>query len=237
MLYTCPGGAAISDVTARGQGKVIISAQNEVLAAALGFGLAYLAFCYRDASPIRALIKTTSVALLGVCAALEGAPGLLIAGLGLSALGDAFLAGKAERWLKPGMAAFFAAHVAYAVLFWTLGADAAANRAYGVTGPLLLATLTLFYLRFLRPSLGDMKVPVFIYALAILIMGALALRLLPEGRLVAIGALLFILSDAILAHELFKAKDGVKRILPSLAVWSTYFAAQVLILFGVLRLA
>ncbi len=213
-----------------------LNAHTQVLTAACGFGLAYLAFCYRDGSIFRTLIKTASVALLAVFAFLEGGPWLLVAGLGLSSLGDAFLAGKNERWLKPGMAAFFLAHVAYAILFWTIGADVAASRSYGVTGPLLLAMLTVFYLRFLLPSLGDMRVPVLIYALAIFVMGALALRLLPEGRLVAIGALLFILSDAILAHELFKEKPGGRRILPALAVWASYFGAQVFILFGAISL-
>ena len=212
-------------------------AHGYVLAAACGLGLAYLALCFRAASPVRTLIKTASVALLAMYAFLIHAPGLLIAGLAFSALGDAFLAGKAERWLKPGMSAFFAAHVAYVVLFWTLGADQSASRAYGVTGPFLLGVLTLAYLRFLLPALGAMRVPVLIYALAILIMGALAVRLLPEGRLVAIGALLFILSDAILAHELFKAPQGGQRIVPALAVWASYFAAQVFILLGVQAIA
>lgn len=207
-----------------------------VLAGAVALGLAYLALCFRPPSLVRTLIKTGSTALLAVYAFLAGTPWLLAAGLALSSLGDAFLAGKDERWLKPGMAAFFLAHVAYVVLFWTLGADEAANRSYGVTGPFLLALLTLFYLRFLLPSLGEMRVPVLVYALAIFLMGALALRLMPEGRLIAIGALLFILSDAILAHELFKAKVSGQRIVPALAVWSSYFSAQVFILFGVLIL-
>ena len=87
---------------------------------ALALGLVYGAgFCYRGKGPVALLVKTGSTALLALWAYLAGGPVLLVAGLALSSAGDAFLALEGERWLKPGMAAFFLAHVYWPV---TLGA-------------------------------------------------------------------------------------------------------------------
>lgn len=197
-------------------------------------------FCYRRASLPKASIKTLATAGLGLWAWMAGGPVLLVAALGLSAVGDAFLAGDDERWLPPGMAAFFAAHIAYVALFWNLGADQvspemASAMRYG--GPFALAVLGAAYLRWLLPDLGKLRWPVLAYGIVIVAMGILALRLLPDGRWIAGGALMFILSDAILANELFKRPaEAAARVLPSVALWALYFGGQALIAWGVIGL-
>ena len=52
--------------------------------------------------------------------------------------------------------------------------------------------------------------------------------------LIVAGAMCFIISDAILAAERFLLKNGVAKQFAGPAVWITYYAAQVLILLGVL---
>ena len=205
-----------------------------VFITSLVLGAAYWAvWCYREKGLAGLLVKTGSVALLSVWAFLMGGPVLLVAALALSAAGDAFLAGKAERWLLPGMAAFFLAHAAYVPLFWLLGEGGwtwpvKAGQAALVVGGVLFA-------RWLLPSVEPkMRVPVILYTAVILMMGAAALALPGAYWLATLGALMFIASDVILSFLLFRQpKDQPANIPASLAVWGLYFGGQVLIALGV----
>jgi len=203
---------------------------------ALALGLIYwIAFCYREKDAAGFLVKTGSTALLALWACLEGGPALLVAALAFSSLGDAFLAGRQERWLLPGMGAFFVAHAAYVPLFWGLVAD---DR----TLPVLAAQIVLVlggatFVRWLAPSVAPgMRLPVFAYAAVILLMGAAALALTPTFWIVTMGALMFIASDVILSLQLFRKPAAQPSSVPaSLAVWGLYFGGQVLIAWGVLH--
>lgn len=201
---------------------------------ALALGALYGAgFCYRGKGPAGLVVKTGSTALLALWAFLAGGPVLLVAALALSSLGDLFLALEEERWLKPGMAAFFLAHVAYVVLFWGLAAEDRTLLVLAAQGVLVFGGA--FFVRWLSPCLGDMRVPVFAYAAVILVMGAAALRLDTAYWLVTLGAVMFIASDAILSLQLFrKPADVPAGTLSSLAVWTLYFGGQVLIAWGIL---
>lgn len=181
------------------------------------------------------LLKVSGVAILAALAFLAGGPWLLGAALAASAVGDAFLAGKPERWLLPGMAAFFLAHVAYVFLFWGLGDGA------GWSWPVKLGQLALVlggvvYIRWLMPWIEKkMRLPVLAYGAIILVMGAAAIALPAAYHLVMLGALMFIASDSILAHQLFcRPADAPAQKLPSFAVWFLYFFGQALILLGIL---
>ena len=159
---------------------------------------------------------------------------LLWAALAASAVGDAFLAGRPERWLLPGMAAFFLAHVFYVILFWQLGEGA------GWSWPVKIGQAALVlggaaYIRWLMPWLGKMRVPVLAYGAVILMMGAAAIALPAAYWLVSLGALMFIASDAILAHQLFcRPAEAPLQKLPSYAVWFLYFSGQAAITLGLL---
>lgn len=166
----------------------------------------------------------------------SGGPWLLWAALLASAVGDLFLAGKPQRWLLPGMAAFFLAHVFYVALFWQLGEGGGwswpvqAGQAALVIGGAL-------YIRWLVPWIEPkMRLPVIAYGAVILLMGAAALALPGAYGLVTAGALMFIASDAILAHQLFcRPADAPPQKLPSYAVWFLYFFGQAAIMLGLIR--
>ncbi len=185
-------------------------------------------------SPAKLLLKISGMVILTGVAAWAGAPWLLIAGLAACALGDAFLAGKTERWLIPGMAAFFLGHVFYVALFWSSGQVSGDLMNYLARGVLVFAGAG--YVFWLSPSLGPMRLPVLAYAGVILMMGAAAIALPPGYGLVLIGALMFIASDAILANELFRRPPGeTPRWVPSVSLWNLYFFGQMLICLGFLR--
>ena len=198
---------------------------------ALALGLLYGAlFCYRGKGPVALLIKTGSTALLALWAYLAGGPVLLVAGLALSSAGDAFLALEGERWLKPGMAAFFLAHVAYVALFW--GLEAAPRDILNTSALVVLVLAGAGFARWL----GEMRWPVFAYTAVILMMGAAALRLDPVYWPVTLGAIMFIASDMILSLLLFrKPADQPAGTVSSLAVWTLYFGGQALIAWGMLN--
>jgi len=164
-----------------------------------------------------------------------GGPWLLWAALAASAVGDLFLAGKPDRWLLPGMGAFFLAHVFYVILFWQLGEGAVAGWPVKA-GQFVLVLGGAAYIRWLAPWLGQMRWPVFAYGAVILLMGAAAIALPGEWRLVTLGALMFIASDAILANQLFRRPaDAPPNKAASYAVWFLYFFGQAAITWGLLN--
>ena len=200
--------------------------------AALAYGFVY---SFREGGVARTLLKVSGVLILACIAFAAGGPWLLWSALFASAVGDAFLAGKPERWLLPGMAAFFLAHVFYVVLFWHLG-----EGGEGWSLPVKIAQTALvlagaFYIRWLVPWIGKpMRLPVILYGGVILMMGAAAIALPGQWRLVTVGALMFIASDSILAHQLFcRPADAPPDRIASYAVWFLYFFGQAAIMLGV----
>lgn len=198
---------------------------------ALGCALAYLGLTNRAASPFRSLIKTSAVALLAMIAALNGGPILLIAALALCALGDFALSRPGERAFLLGVAAFAAGHLAYVVLFLGLP-EADPARLLEGTRPLLLLALAAVGLgmgRLLAPRAGALKGPVLAYIPIILAMTVSALTLPWAGPLgwVAPAALVFLVSDIILATEVFLLPPGHRaRPIAAYAIWTFYWGAQ-----------
>lgn len=213
-----------------------MAGETTVLAGAIVLGVMYWAgWCWREGGGLPGLlVKTGSTALLALFAFMADGPWLLVAGLALSSAGDAFLAmdkpGE-DKWLKPGMAAFFLAHVAYVALFW--GLPQADRSLLNFAAQLALVLSGVVFVRWLAPRLGAMRYPVFAYTAIILVMGAAALRLQPQYVLVTLGAVMFVASDMILSLQLFARPEGApKRMLPSLSVWGLYFFGQALIAWG-----
>lgn len=210
------------------------------LAAAVAF---WLGFAAREVKGTTgAAVKTASTGLLALLAlgqAAALAPGgwfwLVPLGLALGALGDLMLAlGGIGRFLA-GVAAFGLGHLAYAGGFLWRGAELGfdgVSRGEGLMLVLLLGLLTSTEI-WLAPRTGELRQPVRGYVGLIGLMGATAL-LLPaqagQGALRA-GAGLFILSDLLLALQLFVVKDAGWRRL-ALALWPAYWAGQALILWG-----
>ena len=153
---------------------------------------------------------------------------LVVLGLLCSLAGDVFLMLPQDRFI-PGLVSFLIAHLFYIAAFTRgVGFDLA-------WWPLLLYLLYGgVMLTLLWPRLGAMRVPVLVYMAVILIMGWQALaRWLTLGTLAAglaaVGALLFVISDSVLALDRFRGRFVMARLL----VLSTYFAAQWLIAWSV----
>jgi len=148
---------------------------------------------------------------------------MIITGLVFSTAGDVFLMLPSDRFVA-GLVAFLTAHLFYiaafvseirALTWWPLLPLA----IYGVVTYIVLA-----------PSLGRLRTPVLIYVLVILVMAWLAWERWSQtgqrGALLAsVGALLFIISDTILATNRFRGAFKPARALNL----TTYFAAQWLI--------
>ncbi len=175
---------------------------------------------------------TTALILL---MALQAAPAvsapyktLIAGGLLFSLAGDVFLMLPADRFVA-GLASFLTAHIFYIAAFVVRSgfhADGMALALYAAAGGTMLYALW--------PHIGRMRGPVLVYMAAILIMGWQALgmwRAAPSASTlsVAIGAALFVLSDAVLALDRFRGPFPAAK----LAVLGTYYPAQILIALSV----
>jgi uncharacterized membrane protein YhhN len=172
-------------------------------------------------------LTTTLLLLAAVLAPAAHGPGYrmcIAAGLACSLVGDILLMLPQDRFLA-GLGTFLLAHVAYVAGF---GSRAEIGVHPTVLIPLLAAALVL--LRMLWPGLGRLRAPVLIYTVVILVMVWTAwnwqlTRSSPGATLAAVGATLFMGSDAILALNRFQRPFRSAQAL----VMSTYVAAQALI--------
>jgi len=156
---------------------------------------------------------------------------LILIGLSFSLLGDIALMGKSARAFQLGLIFFLITHIFYS---WAFSIPANFQANDGLVAVILLGMAGLIY-RYLYSGLGPMKMPVFIYVLIITIMMDRAIsRLYAESFsqqravLIAIGAVLFYISDLILAINKFRRPIRRNRI--SLAF---YYAGQLLIALSV----
>ena len=205
---------------------------NATLLLSIAAALLYAFALETPPSPRRTAIKTLAVALLAVLVFIRSGPPLLIAALGLSAAGDAFLSRDGdERAFLAGLASFLAAHLAYVALFFLAGGSFGLMIAEPWRAVVALAValfVVLMLARLWRAVTPDLRVPIAIYIVAILAMAV-------ESPAVIIGALLFMASDAILAAEKFlMASSSPLRRPARFAVWALYYAAQLSITVGFL---
>ena len=143
---------------------------------------------------------------------------LVALGLGLSAVGDVLLSWS-DAMFVPGLVAFLAAHLAYIGAFVRQDTSPAA----GWLVPVAVATGGVFAV--LYDGLGEMLAPVAAYVVVITGMawraGALVGRV-QGGGAAALGALLFVVSDSMLALDRF----GHAFPFAGEAVMASYWAAQ-----------
>lgn len=177
----------------------------------------------------KSAVKTGAVAALAALGLWAGAPGLIVAGLALGALGDFCLSRPGEKAFLAGMAAFAGGHFAYAAQFWQMGAGSPP------TLPALALTLIGFGAAlWIAPRAGAALCwPVRGYIGVILAMALAALGL-RGAALLTTGALVFMASDFILALVLFVLPEGGLKRAAGYAVWALYWPAQALILLGAL---
>ncbi|REE07931.1 YhhN-like protein [Winogradskyella pacifica] len=160
--------------------------------------------------------------------------GTLLA-LVFSVLGDILLmfVDKSPHFFTLGLVAFLTAHLMYVLVF--LKHRNKQKSPLGFIAVLLVYAASLFY--FLNGNLGNMFIPVVIYMLVILSMATAAylrkdtVNILSYG-LVFLGALLFMVSDSILALNKFYAPLNYS----DFSIMITYALAQYLIVIGILKL-
>lgn len=145
---------------------------------------------------------------------------LLAIGLVACAVGDMLLLGK--RSFDAGLASFLLGHIAYIVAFCTTRAPS----SWPLSILLPLAVAALLIARWLWPRLGARRPAVLAYIVAITVMVWGAVATAGElGRQVAVGALLFYLSDLAVARQRFVHPSFINRGIGL----PLYYAGQLLI--------
>jgi len=167
------------------------------------------------------LLKVSPIACLLIAVSAAGVQGrqqLIMAALLFCGIGDVSL----ERGhFSLGLGAFLIGHLFY------LGAFCR-QPEISVRKALLLAGLAVYaagLVTFLTPHLGDMAPAVFLYMTVIFIMAAAAITGRQNHALVALGAVLFVLSDSLIAVNRFVEP------IPGARYWIMilYYSAQYLL--------
>lgn len=153
----------------------------------------------------------------------------ILLGMAFSCIGDIALMLPFDAFV-PGLIAFLLAHVCYIVAF----REGFRAGRWLVLSAALLAVFAGINLAGLWPLLpNDLRVPVVVYVVVLALMATLALArawtnnsAIPSAptsaRWAAIGAVLFVISDSVLAWDRF----GGGLPAATLCVLSTYYAAQ-----------
>jgi uncharacterized membrane protein YhhN len=163
----------------------------------------------------------------------------LILALTFSWIGDVILmfADKGELFFILGLVSFLIGHILFITLFIKQETINTPNKLIFGIGILAVAAYLYTMLTILLPSLGDLKIPVSVYAFIISLMLVMAIRgaltwRIPMNILILNGAVSFVTSDSILAvNKFFTPLPNA-----SLLIMSTYLIAQYLITFGILKL-
>lgn len=182
------------------------------------------------------VLKPLVLALLIVAAWSLGAPETtagrwLLVALGLSLAGDVALLSDSDPRFIVGLASFLAAHLAFVVAFAHLGIPRA---GLGFVGLALVVALVAVVGRRVVPAARAEGGLVLAGAVAAYmgVIGVMVVTAWATGHLlVALGATVFMVSDAVLALDRFVR---ARRFGP-VTVMVTYHLGQVLIVLGVLR--
>ncbi len=145
----------------------------------------------------------------------------VVAGLGLSWVGDVALMKSGDAAFGVGLGSFLAAHACYLAAFRSRAR--AAPRGVGWLKALYAAAWVGLN-ALLLPRAGNLRVPVFVYGTALAAMAAAAAD--TGSPAVAAGGAAFLVSDSVLALEKFEA---VQLPAAGAVVMLTYTAAQALI--------
>ena len=146
-------------------------------------------------------------------------------GLAFSLFGDVLLVWP-NQYFRPGLAAFLLAHVAYLVAF-TRGCRFPARLSVWLTYLLVAAA---FYLVLFPTLPAGLRLPVLIYSALLATMGGQAMGNFlelktPSSLRAAAGALLFLLSDLLLAFDRFRRP----LIYSTILILTPYYLGQWLI--------
>ena len=169
--------------------------------------------------------------------------GFMYIAIFFSLCGDIFLWFSGEKFFLLGLGSFLLAHICYIAAF-SLSHTKQANRPQSLLKRkpwlvLIFVAYASLLIWGLYPSLGQMLIPVVVYATIIMLMAIAALnrwQRVSDASFgwVFLGALLFVLSDSLIALGRFG--DHLFSI-PLLRYWimSTYMCAQLCIVLGMLK--
>ncbi|AVO48891.1 hypothetical protein C6568_06215 [Melaminivora suipulveris] len=236
VLLACQWALAAAMQGRIGMGLALMIQAGALATATSALGLLQWHMLFKPAAMVFAITSVANHARDTPTGGLFGQksePTLLLAALAASLAGDVLL--MLPGLFLPGLVAFLLAHIAYVLLF-RRGAPWFAARGALVAVLLVGALMYAFLWQGGLPV--ALRLPVAAYVLVIALMAAQALSRhrtlrasVPATHLVALGALLFMLSDSLLAINLFV------RALPWAQVWvlASYYAAQALIVHGMVQ--
>ena len=153
-----------------------------------------------------------------------------------SLLGDVLLMFQEKKsiFFLLGLSAFLLAHIFYIIFFHKVRVKENVK-----SNPWLLVAVVIYYallINLLSPYLFDMKIPVLVYGIVISFMFMLAMHMLfiknkAAGQWMMVGALLFVMSDSILAINKFYQPFEAAGVL----IMLTYGLAQFFIVQGAIK--
>lgn len=186
----------------------------------------------------KSLLIPASMLLLFFSNTVSAGKPIIIAGLFFSWVGDVLLLfeNKHPLFFIGGLISFLTTHVLYIVYFLKIKSPQASLLRKQPWIAALVAGYGVSLVMFLSPYLGDMKLPVTIYAVVICTMVICSLHVFtkvnkPSNILFVAGAVLFAASDSLLAvNKFYKPFDGA-----GMMIIFTYCAAQFLIVMGIIN--
>jgi uncharacterized membrane protein YhhN len=209
----------------------------------VAFSLLYLLILFLGHETLDLFLKPALIPILGFGVYLYRkfpTKNALLLALLFSWIGDVILlfADIAEIYFILGLISFLTAHIIYCVVFNNqIKTKARKNSVVFGIGSFIIALYLIGILSVLLPFLGDLKIPVTVYASVISIMVLFAFNGFfvwknPGNKYIFIGAIAFAISDSILAMNKFYAP--IER--NSFLIMLTYLVAQYLIVVGILKL-
>lgn len=209
----------------------------------IAFSVVYLLILFLGYESLNLFLKPILIPLLGFGVYFYRkfpSKNTLLTALLFSWIGDVILlfTDIAEIYFILGLVAFLISHITYSILFnKQIKGEVKRNTAIFGIGSILIACYLIGMLSVLLPTLGDLRIPVTVYASVISIMLLFAFNGFliwkkPGNLYVFLGAIVFVLSDSILAVNKFYTPIEKS----SFFIMLTYLVAQYLIVVGILKL-
>jgi uncharacterized membrane protein YhhN len=180
-------------------------------------------------APVRVVTKPLVAAILAVVMWRAGSKAVSF-GLIAAAIGDELLLNSGASFFLLGMVAFVAMHASYITAFLRAG-HGRPNMRSSAVGAVYVAAL-IGSDAILVPGAGTFAVPLVAYGLFLV---AMAYTALDVSIKTAIGGAIFMCSDTFLAYLKFMPAFPYPPQSTMLVIDATYFAAQILIVAGLLN--
>lgn len=145
----------------------------------------------------------------------------LLTALLFSAAGDIALGLDSERYFVHGLGFFLIAHWVYVIVFSRL-MEFTPQAFVPIT---LVIIFAIILVPRLLPALGKLRIPVLLYISSIVLMGVTAALHSPFSLMLSLGAIVFMVSDAVIAINKFIRPVPYR----DFVVMLTYYLAQYLI--------